>query len=539
MVSQYIRDLKKEFYGYNAAKLMKDLLAGLTVAAVALPLALAFGVSSGADAAAGLVTAIIAGLVITALSGASFQISGPTGTMTAVLLPIAATMGIKGVLIVTFLAGVLRIIFALLKLGRLVSFIPSSVLTGFTSGIAIIIAFGQLDNFFGTKSKGFNLVEKIGYYITNGIEPNWFAVGISVVSILFMVLYPKKLNAKLPSSLALIVLAVIANMIFRFPVGIIGEIPRTILLADRLTFADLSMLKDWHQYLIPALSVACLCIIETLLSGVYGGNLKGEKFNADRELIAQGIGNLIIPFFGGVPATAAIARTSVAIKSGLQTRLTGIIHAVGLLASMLLLAPVMSNIPLSALSGVLIVTAWRMNEWNKIRFIFRKRFKSDIALYFITLAATVFLDLTMAIVIGVAAGLVMFIAKSTDIDVTVEDVDLDRLGVGGINHDHNWSVVYVTGPMFFMTSETIRQRLEELSEQDLIIFSLRGVPMADVTSVSVIIDFYQQATAQGKQVLFSSIQPAVMRIFERSGLVEVAGKDAFYFSVDKVLKELL
>ncbi len=538
MGSQYLRSLKNEFRAYNAGKLMKDILAGLTVTAVALPLALAFGVSSGADAASGLITAIIAGLVMSMLAGAFYQVSGPTGAMAAVLMSVVARYQIQGVFLATFMAGILLLLAGFLHLGRLTACIPAPVITGFTSGISIIIALGQVDNFFGVTSKGETAVQKLLSYGELGFSPNLAACGIGLFVVLFMCFFPKKWNAVVPASLISIILATILAVVLRLDVAVVGTIPQTLFPENRLTLSGIS----WEQIkglFSPAVSIAMLGMIESLLCGASAGRMAGVTLNSDQELISQGIGNLLVPFFGGIPATAAIARTSVALKSGAQTRLTGVFHAVGLLISMFVLAPVMSRIPLSALAGVLMVTAWRMNEWHAIRYIFSHKFKGATLKFILTMAATVILDLTMAIVIGVVAGLVLFILKSAVIEVAVEDVDLARIGVESTRLDQNWAVVYVTGPLFFMTAETVLERLAELSDRDMIIFSLRGVPSIDITAVGILTDFYKRASAEGKQVLFSSIQPAVMRVLERSGLVEIAGEKAFYFSVDKVLKELI
>lgn len=294
-------------------------MAGLTVAAVALPLALAFGVSSGADAASGLITAIVAGIFIGLLSGASYQISGPTGAMSAILITLSAKYGIQGVLTAGLLSGVLLLIMAALKIGKLVSYIPAPVITGFTSGIAIIIALGQIDNFFGTVSKGENAIAKLISYGNLGFSPNWWAVGFGLLVVLIMVVYPKKISAYFPSSLMAIIIAVIANFILNpdaaaSNVTEVGSIPQKLitdqsLLLNGIDFAHITDL------LMPALSIAVLGMIESLLCGAAAGKMKGEKMDSTRELIAQGIGNVLIPLFGGVPATAAIARTSVVIKA--------------------------------------------------------------------------------------------------------------------------------------------------------------------------------------------------------------------------------
>lgn len=343
MFSAFFRSLKQEFAGYNSKKLLADMMAGLTVCAVALPLALAFGVSSGASAASGLVTAIIAGVVIAILGGASYQISGPTGAMSAVLVGIVAEYGLQGVFFACFAAGVLLLLSGIFKLGRLISFIPMPVIMGFTSGIAIIIAMGQIDNFFGTVSEGGTNLEKIASYGRLGFHPNMQAVLIGLLVVLVMVFWPKKWGARVPGSLIGIILAtLVAALAGMDQLAVVGDIPKTLLLSDRLSLhgLSLSMLEDLAS---PVVTIAALGMIESLLCGASASRMKGEEFNADQELIAQGVGNILLPLFGGVPATAAIARTSVAVKSGQQTRLTSVFHSVFLLASMFLLGGVMAR----------------------------------------------------------------------------------------------------------------------------------------------------------------------------------------------------
>ena len=374
MLSKFISSLKQEFGGYNAAALTKDLMAGLTVAAVALPLALAFGVSSGADAASGLITAIIAGLIMSLLSGGYYQISGPTGAMAAILMSLVAAYGMDGVFIATLIAGIILLLAGILHLGKLTSFIPAPVITGFTSGIAVIIALGQVDNFFGTHSEGTSAIGKLFSYARLGFSPNLTAVGLGLFVVLFMVFFPKKWNAVVPASLVSIILTTAFSIFMQLDVAVVGEIPKTLIPENRLLLGALN-LKTFGALVTPAFSIAILGMIESLLCGASAGRMTGVRLDANQELIAQGVGNILLPFFGGIPATAAIARTSVAIKSGAKTRLTGVFHAVGLLISMFLLAPVMSKIPLAALAGVLMVTAWRMNEWESIRYIFSHKFK--------------------------------------------------------------------------------------------------------------------------------------------------------------------
>lgn len=535
MFKQYIVDLKKEFRNYNSKKLSQDLLAGLTVAAVALPLALAFGVSSGADAAAGLITAILSGVFMSALSGASYQISGPTGAMTAILIGIVAKYQIQGVFIATLLAGIILLVAGLLRIGKLVSLIPSPVITGFTSGIAIIIALGQIDNFFGVTSKGSTNIEKLISYGTLGFSPNWYAVALGVLVIVIMLIWPKKWNAKVPSSLVGIVVALGASMLINQDMARVGAIPRTLLPAARLTLSDISM-ERINTVFTASISIAALGMIESLLCGASAGRMKDEKLNADRELVAQGLGNMLIPFFGGVPSTAAIARTSVAIKSGAQTRLTGVFHAIGLLASMFLLGGVMSQIPLSALAGVLIVTAWRMNEWESIHFIFSKKLKTAMAQFCITMLATVIFDLTLAILLGVVFSILFFVIMISKIEINLSDIDPTRFTLNDMHqqYDHTRTkVVYLTGPVFFTTTEKIKAEIGELKNLDYIIFSMRGVPLLDATGTQLFTELHESFRAQGTTVLFSGLQPKVQHLMERSGLIEKIGEKKFFWSVEQ------
>lgn len=535
MIKDYLTALKREFSGYSGSKLGKDVLAGITTAAVALPLALAFGVSSGADAAAGLITAIIAGVLIGMLSGASYQISGPTGAMAAILVPLVAQHGLKGIFIAGFMSGVILLFCGLFKLGGLVSFIPSPVITGFTSGIAVIIALGQIDNLAGLSSSGENTLQKVASYFTTPQSVDFTSLAVGVVVIAFILIYPKKWTKYFPGSLAAIILAVAAKMIFSLEVTTVGEIPRALFLNERLTFSQLS-LSAIPQYVVPAISIAALGLIESLLCGASAGRMKNERLDANRELVAQGIGNMVIPFFGGVPATAAIARTSVAIKSGAQTRIAGVVHALTLLASMFLLAPVMSEIPLSALSGVLIVTAWRMNEWESIRNIFKRRIKTAMAQFLITMAATVVFDLTIAILAGVGFSIIAFVVNISKIEISVSKVESSRLtgNAADINHEDT-CVAYITGPLYFGSAGRLEQQLAACGEKRNVILSMRGVPLADISGVNALQELFLKLEHEGTHVYFACVHPAVFEMFERCGFTDFAPASCFFWSTDKAL----
>jgi SulP family sulfate permease len=529
-----------EFRGYNFAKFQRDIMAGLTVSAVALPLALAFGVASGATASAGLVTAVLAGFIIGALSGAPFQISGPTGAMSAVLIVLAQKHGLQGVWIAGLMSGLFLLIIGLLRMGRFVAFIPSPVITGFTSGIALIIFIGQLDNFLGVTTPGVDsALFKFTHYFKGGFTLDFHTILLGLIVIFTMLFWPKKWNAKFPSSLLGIILATGANALLKWPVAVIGEIPQTLILADRLSLAQIPW-NNFTEFLAPALTITALGSIESLLCGTVASNMTGTRLQANQELIGQGIGNMIIPFFGGVPATAAIARSSVGIKSGGQTRMVSIIHAIGLLASMFFLAPVMARIPLAALAGVLMVTAWRMNEWESIRFLVGKRFKTAMLAFGVTMLATITLDLTQAILVGSLISVMFFISKIAQIDIEVQDVDTQRLHEKGIEVTGDCSqtkVAYITGPLFFAAVGFFNEAFAHLQGVKTLVLSMRGVSLIDTAGVEAIERLYLRVNASGGTLMFSGVHDNAMNMLERAGLVDKIGHENFFWSSDVALVE--
>ena len=537
MLSKFISSLKQEFGGYNAAALTKDLMAGLTVAAVALPLALAFGVSSGADAASGLITAIIAGLIMSLLSGGYYQISGPTGAMAAILMSLVAAYGMDGVFIATLIAGIILLLAGILHLGKLTSFIPAPVITGFTSGIAVIIALGQVDNFFGTHSEGTSAIGKLFSYARLGFSPNLTAVGLGLFVVLFMVFFPKKWNAVVPASLVSIILTTAFSIFMQLDVAVVGEIPKTLIPENRLLFGALN-LKTIGALVTPAFSIAILGMIESLLCGASAGRMTGVRLDANQELIAQGVGNILLPFFGGIPATAAIARTSVAIKSGAKTRLTGVFHAVGLLISMFLLAPVMSKIPLAALAGVLMVTAWRMNEWESIRYIFSHKFKGAMLEFTATMFATIIFDLTVAILIGVLIGLVFLVSRLSFIEINYENVDMNRMHVTDpvlCERYSNAMVVYITGPRIFANTQAVADIAGKVAGSDTVLFSMRGVSNIDISCAQTLRELVEGLRKKGVDVAICGMTTHAMKMMDRSDLHKIIGDENFYWSVERVL----
>lgn len=538
-VKSYWKDLKSEFAGYNAGKFAKDLMAGVTVAVVALPLALAFGVGSGASAAAGLLTAVICGFVISLLGGAFYQISGPTGAMAAILMSIVAQYGMSGVFAAAVLVGILLILAGVFYLGRVTAYLPMPVITGFTSGIAVVIALGQVGNFFGTASKGNTSVEKLLDWLTGGIfQINLGALALGCFVVLFMVFYPERWNNVVPASLVSIILATVLAL-FVFPdVARVGEIPTTLLLPERFSFSGLNFDKI-QALLPPAISIAALGMIESLLCGASAARMTGVALNSDRELIAQGVGNLLSPFFGGIPATAAIARTSVAIKSGAQTRLTGMIHAVVLLISMLLLAPVMAQIPLSALAGVLMVIAWRMNEWETIRYLFSHRFKGAILKFTATMAATILFDLTIAILAGVIVALILLVVRLSRLEIHYDKVNPERLNEPGEIAQEEYrsaQVVYVTGAVIFANTEQISAVYDAVKEAPAVIFSMRGTSYMDISGAQNFLQLLERLKNKNKTIAVCGVSDSVCEMMHRSGIADCVGKEHFYWSVARALQ---
>lgn len=513
-IKRYIAMLKNEFNGYNGKRFSKDLLAGLTVTAVALPLALAFGEQCGASAGAGLITAIIAGLIIGALSGASFQISGPTGAMSAVLIGVVnSQLGLNGVFVVSLIAGILILLCAVFKLGKFVSKIPRPVITGFTSGIALIIALGQVQNFFGLPNlseKHENSFMNLIQFIKEGFNINLNALLLGLIVIVVMVVWPKKWNTIVPSSLVGIIVATLISLIpFFSGVEVVGEIPKKVFLDDRFSFALIDF-KNFFSYISPAISVAALAIIESLLCGASASKMKNEEFDANQELIAQGVGNIIIPFFGGVPATAAIARTSVAIKSGCQTRIAGIIHALGLLASMFLLGPVMAKIPLSALAGVLMVTAWRMNEWGSIKEIFSKKYYTAIAKFLITMIATIAFDLTIAIVIGIVFSIFVYLFnvkfKPTKTVITQKE-------------SHLKNEINIQGSIFFNNISKI-EKMILASDSVKTVISLENVAYIDTSAIEMLQEASETLKEKNKALIIHTPSNKIAKLMKKTGLIE-------------------
>jgi SulP family sulfate permease len=364
------------------------------------------------------------------------------------------------------------------------------------------------------------------------VDPRALTVGLIVMAI--MLLWPRSWNARFPASLLGIIVTTAMVALLGWSVPQIGAIPRSIFLAERLTVNGIPW-AHLGDLVAAAVAIAALGAVESLLCGAVASNMTGIRLHANQELIAQGVGNLVIPFFGGVPATAAIARSSVGIRAGGRTRMVSVVHAVALLLSVFLLAPVMALIPLSALAGVLMITAWRMNEWDMIHFVAGRRFKTAAVAFTVTMLATITLDLTQAILVGAFLSAVVFVAQISRIDISLQPVDAARLQerglpvIGGCDHIY---VAYVSGPLFFAATSNFHEAFAHLEDVHALILSMRGVPLIDVSGLQAIAQLQARMATTDGTVMLAGLQPRVQAMLERGGVIEAIGTDHVFWGAD-------
>jgi SulP family sulfate permease len=531
---------KDEFSGYSFASFQKDLIAGLSVAAVALPLALAFGAGSGAGAAAGLITSIVGGLVIGALGGAPYQISGAKAVTSVVLIVLVNRYGLEGMWFATLFSGLLMLTIGLLKLGRFIAFIPAPVIRGFTLGIALIIIIRQMDNLLGIHTPTTETAaQKLIGYFNESFVINPQAIILGLVVIATMLLWPKKWNRYFPSSLAGLILPTLLNLTVGWSVTTITSIPRTLILEQHLGLTKIPW-THLSDFIAPALTLTALGSIEAFLCGAVGSNMTGVRLQVNQQLIGQGLGNITLPFFGAIPTTSAMIRTRVAIQSGAQTRLVSIFQAIFLLIAMFLFAPFLERIPLAALAGLLMVVAIRSNEWNAIKRIFAKRFKTDMIAFSIAMLATVVLSLTDAILLGTFLAGAVFLNKIASIDINLQDVDVDRLKQRGIETAGKCKhirVAFLTGPLFFAATGQFDEAFANLKDTHALILSMRGVPLIDTEGLEEIQRLHERLHKQGGTLMFAGVHDNARAMMERDGLVQIIGEENFFWSSDQAIVE--
>ncbi|GIW37882.1 MAG: sulfate permease [Meiothermus sp.] len=510
---------RQEFSDYNPTRFQQDLLAGLTVGVVALPLALAFGVTSGAGAAAGLFTAIVAGFIGSAMGGSRYNITGPTGAMTVVLLPIIAQYGVDKIFLVGIMAGLILLVMGLLRFGRLIQLIPYPVVIGFTNGIAIIIFLQQIPAMLGVATpRGEHILpitlEALQDYLR---QPEMAAPLLTLLTVGLILLWGRYVK-HIPGSIVALIAVTLVSLLFDVPR--IGEIPTT-LPAPHLpawSFTDVSRLFS------PALAVALLAGIETLLSAVVADSMTiRERHDPDREVIGSSFANLLAPIFGGIPATGAIARTAVNVRSGAQTRLSGIIHALFLLLVVVLLGPLAQAIPLAALAGILMVVAVRMIEWEAVQAILRST-KSDLSTMLVTMGMTVAFDLVLAIEVGLVLAGILFIQRMRN-SLSLEPMDLTPQVPSHLEVDHDLLrervvAFRVDGPLFFAAAGEFINNLTQISKVDALILRMRRVKVIDASGANALLTMKQALERKGIKFLISGLQPQPREVLARMGLLD-------------------
>lgn len=517
---------------YNRSQFVKDVTAGIIVAIIALPLSIALALASGVGPEAGIFTAIVAGFVISALGGSSVQIAGPTAAFATIVAGIVAKNGMDGLIIATILAGVFLILMGLCHFGSLIKFIPYTITTGFTSGIAVTIVIGQLKDFFGISYpngvKPIETVEKLRAFFENFFTFSLDALIVGGVSLAILILAPYVLK-KVPGSLPAVIVGILMVRFLPLKVATIGNL-YTIsnsLPTLHIPSMNLSMIGD---ALPNAFTIAVLAAIESLLSCVVADGMINGKHRSDMELVAQGAGNIASALFGGIPATGAIARTAANIKNGGRTPIAGIVHSITLVIVLVVLMPFAGMIPMPTIAAILFVVAYNMCQWRTFVHLIRTAPKSDIIVLLTTFILTVVFDLVVAIEIGMVLACLLFIKRMSEethvdswtyVDDDTPDVDehLRRLPL-------QIRVYEITGPLFFGAADAI----EHIVVKDFttcLILRMRSVPALDSTALNALQNLTKVCESKGITLVFSHVNEQPMKVMVKSGFVDLVGKDNF------------
>jgi sulfate permease, SulP family len=532
--------------GYTRQMFVKDLFAGLTVGVVALPLALAFAIGAGATPAQGLYTAMIAGFVIALFGGCRYQVSGPTGAFVVVIAGVILQHGMGGLLTATLLAGIILVVLGVSGLGKLIKYIPYPVTTGFTTGIGLIIAGGQLKDFLGLQvphpSPDFfgRIGEVVRYAPTLSLTT--LAAGAGTIAIIILI---RKLAPRIPSAVTAVALGTAVVWIFKVPIETVGskygQIPSGF---PSLVLPDFRF-ETIRAVFPSAVTIALLGSIESLLSAVVADGMTGDHHDANTELTAQGIGNIVVSFFGGIPATGAIARTATNIKSGAQSPVSGVIHALVLLLFALFLSPVASAIPLASLSAVLLMVAWDMSDLS--RFANMKRApKSDLLVMVATFALTVAVDLTVAVEVGLLLAVFLFlrrISETSGISSIRAVLESDRVE-GGVDLEAldkktvpaGCEVYEIEGPFFFGTADRLQEALAEIKKPPkAFILRMRKVPAVDATGLNALAAFEKRCGKYNTVLILSGVMEQPRNALEKFGLTEAIGEENILDNIDSAL----
>ncbi|HZU08862.1 MAG TPA: sulfate permease [Pseudacidobacterium sp.] len=519
------------FRNYTLSQFTHDLVAGITVGLVALPLAMAFGIASGVTPQAGMYTAVVAGFLISALGGSRVQIGGPTGAFVVIVAGIVAKFGVSGLSLVTLMAGVLLVIMGATGLGAAVKFIPRPVIIGFTNGIALLIASTQVKDFLGLKTGPVpsDFLKRMHMLIAHLGTTQWQTAAVGCISLAIILLWPRW-NRRVPGSILALFAATLAVPLLHLPVETVGSrfggIPQG--------FPPLTLPHLRAEQILPllpsAFTVAMLAAVESLLSAVVADGMIGDKHNSNVELVAQGVANLASPLFGGIPATGAIARTATNIRSGAGTPVAGIIHALTLLAILLVAAPLAKFVPLATLAAVLFVVAWNMGEWREIGSILRLA-KTDIAVWLVTFTLTVIADLTVAVGVGMALAALLYIyriAETTTVAPVTEEYLRD--GQAHILQDKeippDVAILRIHGPFLFGTTEKLAEATADLKAfPSVVVLRLRNMTALDATGLHALETFAERLHKSGRTLLLCGAREQPAELLAGSELVRLLGRE--------------
>lgn len=532
MIPALFKTIKESPKSLSGKALASDVIAGIIVAIVALPLSIALAISSGVSPEKGLITAIIAGFLISFLGGSRVQIGGPTAAFVVIICGIIEEFGLDGLIIATILAGIFLIIFGLLKLGSVIKFVPYPITVGFTAGIAVTLFSTQLNDFLGLNLDGVpsEFLSKWAVYIQNFDKINWYAVIIGVLCIAVIMIWDR-MNKKIPGSLIALVLSTVAVMLFDIPVETIGskfgEIPSGLPMPTIPSF-DFSNVGALIQ---PAVTIAVLAGVESLLSAVVADGMTGQKHDSNMELVAQGAANIGSALFGGLPATGAIARTAANINNGGRTPVAGIVHAVTILIVLLVAMPLAKLIPMCTLAAILIVVAYNMSGIEAFKGVMKST-KSDMVVLILTFLLTVIFDLVVAIEVGMILAVFLFMKKvSVNFSSYLHPDAPDEAPVEELANSE--VVVYeIDGPLFFGTATMFMDTLSSVSKNsDIVIMRMKRVQFIDATALDSLRKMIERARKHHIMLIFSEVNETVMNTMRKSGLVDELGKDRFFETI--------
>lgn len=521
---------------YNGKLFVNDLVAGIIVAIIALPLSIALAIASGVSPEKGLYTAIIAGFVIAFLGGSRVNISGPTAAFATIVAGIVATEGTDGLVIATILAGILLILFGICRLGSLIKYIPTTITTGFTAGIAVTIVIGQLKDFLGlTFAEGTNAVEtmdKLKAVVQSLTTLNWQSLLVGAVALGILAVWPK-VSKKIPGSLIVVIVGSLAVKCFRLNVNTIGDLYSISSSFPTPSLPAFSMERILH--LLPnAFTIAILAAIESLLSCVVSDGMIGDRHNSNTELIAQGMGNICSGVFGGIPATGAIARTAANVKNGGRSPISGMVHAIVLLLVLLLLMPLASWIPMPIIAAILLMVAYNMSEWRHFVHICKTAPKSDVVVLVATFVLTVVFDLVVAIIAGLLLAAVLFLKRMAD-TASVRTWDADDADPRQKKIPYGTVVYEISGPMFFASSD---KYLHFSVHQDTKVMILRmsDVSAIDSTAIAHLENLCSYCEQHKVKLLFSHVQEQPMNLLKKDGIYERLGEESFCAHIDDAIE---